>query len=271
MRKTILVGFLILFLATPILCGDIFKSKVIEKVQLNTVAIAAYYFLDDTAYEDMSKLKARFPDLIVPLQDKMNEQGQRVRSIAFLGSGTLLKDNYIITVRHMFVQENGAKCDKIWCMFIGIDHPVEAEIVAITENKVFSDDYAVIRLKEDIGRPGLKIAKHNIKLGEPVIYTGSTGGLAFFTRYGFITYVNQYFRRDDAGLLRLSAFDEFSMLCVFPGAPGDSGGSIKNRDGEIVGIMYCGIENYGTQYIFANPLYMLKNFLQSNALWFLVE
>ena len=59
-------------------------------------------------------------------------------------------------------------------------------------------------------------------------------------------------------------------MCVFPGGPGDSGGSICNTRGELTGIMYCGLTNYSEEYIFANPLSMLREFLTKNDLGFLL-
>ena len=69
--------------------------------------------------------------------------------------------------------------------------------------------------------------------------------MAFFTRFGYVTDWKYYFKRGDDGGLHLSYYEDFNYwVCTGGGGPGDSGGSVKNVNGEIVTIMYCGLDVY---------------------------
>jgi len=182
----------------------------------------------------------------------------------------LLKQNYAISVRHLFAKTEPYRGtvygSKIWVFRDGTDHPIEAELVAISEGAIFKDDYAVIRLLEDLGLPGLKIAHKEPKKGEKCIYTGSVGGLAFFSRFGVVSNFKWFFKRDDDDRLHLSYWEDYHYIMLINGSNGDSGGSVKNIKGEIITIMYCGLTVNGIPVIFGNPLSMLWGFLKENNL-----
>jgi S1-C subfamily serine protease len=157
----------------------------------------------------------------------------------------------------------------IWVFKEGVDHPIKAELVArtkcelITPGVVHPYDYAMIHMEEDLRLPGLKIAEPDVlKMGEKVIFTGSTGGFAFFSRFGYITQLDKYFQEDYEGKLTLASWEKFPYWTVYPGGPGDSGGPVTNIKAEIVTIMYCGVTNYSEEYIFGNPTQIIWDFLK---------
>jgi S1-C subfamily serine protease len=234
-------------------------EDVITKIRAHTVSIATYYIMDTNTY---SKFMADpYPRVKYPVK----ANGPK-KAAAIIGSGTILKNNYVITVRHMFDDHYGVPPSQIWVFIPGFDHAVEANLVCKSEDGTFWDDYAVIKLREDTGLPGLKIGDEQPLPGEKIINTGSTGGFAFFTRYSRVTELQYYFRRGYDDVLHLTPWEDFPYMCVFPGGPGDSGGSVCNTKGELVGIMYCGLTNYSEEYVFANPLRMLHEFLEQNGL-----
>jgi S1-C subfamily serine protease len=234
-------------------------ESVITKVRAHTVSIATYYIMDDDQYNRF--MSSKYPRVKYPV--KIDEPK---RAAAIIGSGTILKDNYVITVRHMFDTHQGVEHSQIYVFIPGWDHAVEADLVCKSEDGTFWDDYAVIKLREDSGLPGLRIGDTQPLPGEKIINTGSTGGFAFFTRYSRIAELQWHFRRGYDDILHLTPFEDFPYMCVFPGGPGDSGGSICNTRGELVGIMYCGLTNYSEEYVFANPLAFLHEFLEKNEL-----
>ncbi len=189
-------------------------------------------------------------------------------TVAYLGAGKIIKDNNILTVNHLFDEEAYYNYMYIWIFKEGVDHPIKAELVARTEcelitREVHFNDYAIIKMEEDLELPGLKIAKPDtLKMGDKVIFTGSTGGFAFFTRFGYVTKLEEYFQRDIEGKLELVSLESFPFWTVYPGGSGDSGGSVVNIKGEIVTIMYCGITNHSEEYIFGNPTQMIWDFLK---------
>jgi len=189
-----------------------------------------------------------------------------LKAVAILGSGTIIRDNYVLTVRHMFDNHYGVPPSQIWVFISGWDHAVEATLVVKSQDGTFWDDYAVIKLTEDTDLPGLRIGGEQPKPGDKVINTGSPGGFAFFTRYSRIAEAQYYFRRGTDDRMRLTPWENFPYMVIKGGGPGDSGGGICNVKGELIGIMYCGIENYAEQYLFSNPLCILEDFLEKNKL-----
>jgi len=268
---------------------------VIETVREHTLSIAVYYYVNKEEYlrrkkalqqqgrwrEHILDSQARDVFLNIPLIYKPNivfpmgiqQQGGNnpTYAIAYVGSGTLVRMNCVISVRHLFVHNNNTLGKKIFVFKEGLDHPVEANIVAISDGKEHYDDYAVIHLKESLGLPGLKIAKPgSLKLGDKVIYSGTPGG-ARMTRYGYVTEFKWFFQRGNDENLHFSRWDNFHYWMVPIGAPGDSGGSIITIDGKLATVLYCGIAIYGTHYIFANPTSMLHDFLARHNLSWLIE
>ncbi len=203
----------------------------------------------------------------VPIFIKKDEK-TRIVTVAYLGAGMIIKDNNILTVNHLFDEENYYNYMYIWVFKEGIDHPIKAELVARTKcelitQQVHFNDYAVIHMEEDLGLPGLKIAKPDtLKMGDKVIFTGSTGGFAFFSRFMYVTKLDEYFQRDYEGKLERLFWEKFPFWTVYPGGPGDSGGSVTDIKGEIVTIMYCGVTNYSEEYIFGNPTQIIWDFLK---------
>jgi len=251
-------------------------SEVVEKIDKHTAAIAVYFTM---GYEEYQKrLKERDPKTTMiegellwdfwstQIKIPLGNVDKGIYAIAYLGNGSILKDNHSIQVSHLFHYNSNTYDMRTWVMLEGWDHAIEADLVAISENVLFSDDYAVIKLREDTGLPGLKIAVIPPEKGDKVIYSGSTGGLFNLTRFGILTDLQYFFRKEYDGTLRLSRYEDFKYKCVFPGGHGDSGGSIKNIRGEIVGIMYCGVAVEYESYVFSNPLSMIWSFLTKHNL-----
>jgi hypothetical protein len=153
----------------------------------------------------------------------------------------------------------------------GVDHPIKAELVAISTGAKDCDDYAVIKTTEDMGMKGIRLSKSEPKRGEKVMFGCSVGGSAFFLRFGWMAKYKWHFRRAPDGSLRLSSWAEFHYNTAYPSGPGDSGAGVFNIYGQLVGIMYCGINVYEEMYCFANPLSMLREFLQKHGLEWLAE
>ena len=189
-------------------------------------------------------------------------------TVAYLGAGAIIKDNCILTVNHLFDEEDRYDYMHIWVFKEGVDHPIKAELIARTKcelitREVHFYDYAVIKMETDLELPGLKIAEpDSLKMGNKVIFTGSTGGFAFFTRFGYVTKLQNYLQKDIEGKLELSSLEKFPFWTVYPGGPGDSGGFVVDIQGEIVTVMYCGITNYSENYIFGNPTQIIWDFLK---------
>lgn len=247
------------------------SEKVMRKVDQATCAVSSYFEMSEGQMQRFGEKKGPIshPFITVPM-GQIKDSPNYV--VAYIGAGTLLKDNYVLTVRHMVRDEDGTAARNVYCIFDGIDHAIEARVVFVSEGKDFADDYALLKLGEDIKRQGLKFAGREFKHGEWVIYSGSTGGLAFWTRVGHAVDLRYYLYKGEAdGILHLGMFENFAMTTVYPGGPGDSGGSIKNEKGEIIGLMYCGLSLYDECYIFSNPLWLLEEFLIKNDMAFLLK
>jgi S1-C subfamily serine protease len=59
----------------------------------------------------------------------------------------------------------------------------------------------------------------------------------------------------------LSYLCEVPLLTVYPAGPGDSGGGIFNERGELVGMMFAGIQIACEEYVFSYPVSTLQKFL----------
>jgi len=203
----------------------------------------------------------------IPIFIKKDDK-TRLVTVAYLGAGAIIKNNHILTVNHLFNQERYYDFMSVWVFKEGIGHPIKAKLIVRTECELISEgvhfyDYAIIKMEEDLGLPGLKIAKpDSLKMGDKVIFTGSTGGFAFFTRFGYATKLQNYLQRDIAGKLGLSSFEKFPFWTVYPGGSGDSGGFVVDTNGEIVTVMYCGLTNNSEMYIFGNPTQIIWDFLK---------
>jgi S1-C subfamily serine protease len=261
--------FILLLAILSLLVGCITYSPqfapefVITKIRAHTVSIATYYIMDSERYQqfmdDNSHGMIRIP---------VQADGPK-KAAAVIGSGTIVRNNHVLTVRHMFDDHYGVPPSQIWVFIPGWDHAVEADLVCKSEGGAFWNDYAVIKLREKTRLPGLRIGDTQPLPGDRVINTGSPGGFAFFTRYSHITEGQYYFTRGYDEKLHLTPWENFPYMVIKGGGPGDSGGSICNIQGELVGIMYCGITNYSEEYIFANPTSMLHDFLEKNGLGYL--
>lgn len=229
MRKTILLSILFLLASCAYQYNPYFAPEnIVQTINMHSVSIAVYYSESATA-------------------------------TAYLGSGTIIANNYVITVAHLF--DHGTP-SKIWVVRPGDDHFIEAELICMTlrTEENWTEDYAIIRLKENLGLPGIPIAIKDAKQGEKVIFAGTVGGMCI-TRFGHVTNFKWFFKRGDNGGLALGFWDEDMFLAVFPGGNGDSGGGIFNIKGQLVGIMYCGVSNHNETYIFSNRLWKLWRFI----------
>jgi len=240
------------------------RETVVAGIRGNSATIAVYYTVTEAEYQKRIKAldsgKSRAGCIVVPVGSAQE------RTLAYIGAGTVIKDNYVLTVRHLFVHEEGAIRKVVWMMFDDVDHSVEADIVAISAGEKFYDDYAVLKLKENINRIGAPVAEASPSVGEDVAYVGSLRGSAYFMRFMKATKYQKYLRTDEQSALHLSFLEEFPLVCVYPGGPGDSGGGIFNTRGELVGIMYCGMELGTEGFIFSNPIEMARAFLIANGL-----
>ena len=249
----------------------IFPPAVVDAVDQHIVAIAVYFELPEM---EAKRIKANKDRAVIfkSLQDEWKlplwlKAREGYEYVVFIGAGTLLKDNYVITVAHLFTDSDPAIQNApmvIWLMLKGLDRAIPAELIvktAVTTGDDFWQDYALLRAKEDIGRPGIPVAKTQPYKGSPVIHAGTVHGSAFFLRFGFVTTFHQFFRSSSDGSLHLSQWTDFPLVCVYPGGPGDSGGGIYNTKGELVDIMYCGIKIAAEEYIFSNGLAKLREFI----------
>jgi S1-C subfamily serine protease len=254
-----------------------FEYSVIENVRRHTVAIAVYYTMSEIEYtKRMAQGTTRkwsldrdhyfWKQLVVPVK-VTTPQGIEtpIKCLAYIGSGTVIAKNYILSVRHLFEHTENTIGMMIWVFMDGVDHPVQADVEAMSAGKVECDDYALIKPREDFRLPGLKIApRDSAKVGDTVMATGSPGGMAFFVRFVKLTSFDWFFQTDEAGILHLSSYENFPFWCIYPSGPGDSGGSIKNLRGEIIGILYCGVTVYEENYTFSNPTGFIHDFLECN-------
>jgi len=244
--------------------------KTVEKVYNHIVSIAVYYYMSQEEYT--KRLYQKTGVLRVPLKDDETTDGKPVKAMAYIGSGTLLKDNHVITVRHLFDHGQNTYSMKIWVFHQQVDHPIQADLIAITENKEDKDyynDYAMIRLRENLGYPGILIARKDVVLGEKVMFGCSVGGSAYFLRFGYASHFKWFFRKDTDGRLHLSKWVDYHFLTVYPSGPGDSGSGIFNIRGQLVGIAYIGVNVYEEMYCFSNNMDMLWEFLKKHHLEYL--
>lgn len=246
---------------------SVFTPTVVERVLDHSLAVVTYF---EAPPADVDKIIARLR--LAGLAAQKLTSGDQI-CVAVIGAATLLRDGYAVTVAHLFQikDEQGVSMKMIqaWILQRTTDHPVAVEVVAQTPSggdNPFWNDYAVIRLKENLGLSGVKVAKEGLSRGDPVMFSGTVHGVAFFARFGFATFLQQFFRKDTAGGLHLSQWTSFPLVCTYPGGGGDSGGGVFNTAGELVGVMYCGIPIATETVIFSNPLAMLKEFLAANKL-----
>lgn len=241
-----------------------FTSQVISLAEDHAVSIVTVYTMGEQEYQTrLKQIKALpTPCKRYLLQVIDMSRGQE-RAIAYIGAGGLLANNYVLSVRHLFDEAQNTTSMKIWVFLRGLDHCVSAKLVAKTAGKEFHDDYALIRLNEDVKRPGLKLAESDVADGTPIIFIGSTGGTAWHTRFGRASRADKFFQHDENGVLHLTPWEETTMLMTYPGGAGDSGGIVVGPDGRIVGIMYCGLEIRHTEYVFSNPIQMVWDFLKA--------
>jgi len=257
-----------------------FPAPAIKIANDHAVAIAVYYYMEEEEYNkriEAARNARRNPyylETIIPLGKCNNFTGYSVSDnyvIAYLGAGGIIGDNHVLTVRHLFVHTDNTLANRIFVFQQNAMMAVDSTVVAITDGTDPSVDYAVLKMGVDLNLPGIKLSQTDAVAGELVIYVGSTGGMAWHTRFTRATYASRYFGVDEVGILHLAWWEEFPFLEVYPGGPGDSGGIVLDRTGKMVGIMYCGIENYSEQYIFANPIAMAWDFLKANHLDGLVK
>jgi S1-C subfamily serine protease len=241
--------------------------RVVDNVYNHIVSIAVYYYMSLEEWERRQLGDHQAPR--IPLDDEATIEKDAMRTIAYIGSGVILKDNHILTVRHLFTATDNTYGRTIWVFIQGWDHAIESELIAITPDDDYYNDYAVIKMKENANLPGLPIATKDAVLGEKVMFGCSVGGTAFFLRFGHVSHFKWYFRKDADGRLHLSKWRECHFTTTTPSGPGDSGSAVTNINGEIVGIIYIGTDIYGQLYSFSNPIKMLWAFLKEHQLEYL--
>ena len=235
----------------------VWRESVVASIRANSVAITVFYTL--TAEEYQRQIKE--PKSIF-MSDQIGSPENKI--IGRIGAGTLIGDNYILTVRHLFIQDTGVVERTIWVMFCDDDHPIQADVVVLSKGEKDYDDYALIKLREPVPGIGVPIANRSPETGEDVAFVGSLKRSAFFIRFLRVTRFQQQFTIDDAGALHLSNREEFAFTCVYPSGPGDSGGGVFNTRGELVGILYFGRTLDMETFVFSNPIEMARTFLIAN-------
>lgn len=283
-RKIILPILLLGFLAactrvnTYRISEPAIDPGIIAQANAHTISVVTIYAMSEEEWQ--RRVEARQagafrgdPTLFVPLNAQVTDQdGKPIKFLAYIGSATIIADNHAISVSHLFSQEAGTYGYKTFAFKDGMDHAVECDLVAKGDIEAdWCNDYAVVRLREDLGLPGLKIATAAPKEGDLVIYSGSVGGLAFFTRFDTLQIIRGYFEVGQDGQLHLKLFGPDWFWVIHESGPGDSGGSIKNLKGEIIGIMYVGISVYQSQWVFSNQQFYLWQFLKANGLEYLAQ
>jgi hypothetical protein len=233
---------LALMVFIPVEASDYFcNPKVINKVHQNTAIVATYF---KAGYEDY------YGKWVVNY--KVN-----------YGAGVMVKDNHIITVSHV-LEHDGMEIDNIYVIFPGMREWIKCDMIAIGESIPSWKDYAVIKTREKVDLPGLKIARKHLEKLQKVIWCGTPDGAAFFIRAGYVTHLTYFIHVNDNSALEFTNFFDFYNVAVHPGYGGDSGGVIANTKGEIQSIMYFGVQ--GRPYVFGNPVSKLWEFLEEHDL-----
>jgi len=241
--KKFLIGLTVVAVSILLFVGSVFSSipaKSIEKATNVTVSIVSY-----------------FP---------RENGGWNLR----VGAGVLLgvkDDNWVLSARHLFVDDDGLRADHIFGIMPGFREPVEMSVIYITDGSSVFDDYAILRFKVAILRRGIEIRNHDFILGEDIIFIGTTGGLIFNQRIGFATVMQYHYDENEKGQVVVKPFEDFPYLQVWPGGMGDSGGGIYDRDGKLIGMIYCSTGGYMN----SNPLRFLRAFLKTHGLERLYE
>ena len=245
--------------------------SVVENVYNHIVSIAVYYYMSPEEWERRAYLNESVARIDVETGETY--QGKPIKCIAYIGSGVIVRNNLILTVRHLFNHTENTYARKIWVFHQNEDHPIEADLIAMTANQSEDDkynDYACIQLTEDLGLPGIVVAKRDVKLGEKVMFGCSVGGTAYFLRFGYAGKFKWFFRRDTDGRLHLSKMRDYYFTTAHPSGPGDSGSGVFNIRGELVGIIYIGVNIYEEMYSFTNPIKCLHDFLKQFKLDYLI-
>lgn len=303
MRKlvVVLIAFL-LSCACAVRLQRFAPERVVEKIDKHNFSIAVFYTMSpeewkkrvqkkdlkepgviqkselmvtygDSEFERWAKLTGVEEVQGILSDQQYDEKGRPIKIVAYMGNGTCVKGDNVLTAAHLLKHGGDEVYSRnVWVFAEGLASAIEADVVAISDDRNVWDDYALVHLTRHLGLPGLKIAKpYSLKPGDAIIYTGSVGGLSFFTRYGFATTARWRLRRNWDGRLALKEYEKFDYWAVYPGGPGDSGGTIKNVKGEIVTILYCGIYTHNEQYIFGNPTRFLWRFLERHSLTWITE
>lgn len=241
--------------------SDFAPDKVIESIDNHSVAIAVYYIMGE---EEFNRRYDRHDTPTSELCqvifiDTPNQQG--LKQVAYIGAGTVLKDNHIITVAHLINHDENTLGTHIYIFKKGYEWYYEADVIAkcYMQESTY-DDYAVLKVRKDMHLPGVKISPTPPQIGDKVIYVGSPRGLAFCRRFGYLSSQKYRLYKADDGNLHIGYWERFEYYMVTGGSPGDSGGGIFNKKGELIGIMYYGV-NIGHTPVFSNPLKYLWRFL----------
>jgi len=255
------------------------ESNAVSVVAANSVAVLSYFPIPSEKsgilikrLQERQTNRFHIPPLIVPVQGKNGGS-----FVAFIGAGTILKDNYVLTVAHLCFDDDpelkGVK-PIVWVMVKGLERGVEASLVVMTTyspGEIFAADYAVLKLKDNLHRRGARVGRAPVRMGDPVLFSGSVRGTAFFMRSCRATELHQVLGRDGSGVLHLSYLCEFPLVTVYPAGPGDSGGGLFNARGEIVGVMFAGTQIASEMYVFSFGLSMLREFLNKAGMGELLE
>jgi len=265
MKKIVSVLFILLCLSVWTNAADFVRDKVAQKALNHAVTIVVYYYMDEAQYE---QLLIRLglghkPFLINPMG--RNKEGRYV--MAYIGSGGVIQKNHVLTASHLFDDYISYSEMEIWVYRKTSRTKItkySAEILCKT-NLADNDwnDYAVLKVNIDMKLPGLRLAKKAPMINDKIIWCGSLAGFMAVFRTDYLALMKNYLIRQYDGLVKVCSWTEYDLYCFSPGAPGDSGTPVLNKEGRIVSVLCWGIAVSNDHvYLLGNPVSKLRKFIE---------
>lgn len=173
---------------------------------------------------DVSSIAAKVNKGVVDINTELGYQNGQAAGTGMVltASGDVLTNNHVVT---------GAT--KITATVVSTGRTYTARVVGTAP----TEDVAVIHLDGASGLATVTASKANVSVGDPVVASGNAGGKggAPSVTAGNIVALGQTITASDgngANVQRLSDLIEFDASI----APGDSGGPLANRSGEVIGM-----------------------------------
>lgn len=173
---------------------------------------------------DVTSIAAKVDKAVVDIDTVLGfENGQAA------GTGMILTSNGEVLTNNHVIQGS----TKITVTVVDTGKTYSAHVVGTDP----TDDVAVIQLEGASGLKTITASKSNVSVGDPVVASGNAGGKggAPSVSGGQVTALNQTITASDdngANAHTLSNLIEFDASI----APGDSGGPLANKDGEVIGM-----------------------------------